>query len=161
MPILEPTDDRYHARLHAAARTTDDVFSQLIPYLGNKRKLLPLIGQAIAQTGETGAMGGLFVDFFAGSGVVARSVKRAGFRVLANDWEPYAHALNRAAIACNALPTFAALGGAAAAFAALNAAPPSGGRRLRHQTPLPALGRAPRSGHGAAVLHTREWPEDR
>ena len=123
-PILEPTDDRYHARLHAAARTTDYVFSQLIPYLGNKRKLLPLIGQAIAQTGETGAMGGLFVDFFAGSGVVARSVKRAGFRVLANDWEPYAHALNRAAIACNALPTFAALGGAAAVFAALNAAPP-------------------------------------
>jgi len=116
-----PPNARYRAREHAAARTTDYVFSQLIPYLGNKRKLLPLIGQAMEQTGEAG---GLFVDFFAGSGVVARFAKRAGFRVVANDWEPYAQPLNHAAIACHAMPAFAALGGAEAAFAALNAAPP-------------------------------------
>ena len=127
-----PTTDRYRARDHAAARTTDYVFSQLIPYLGNKRKLLPLIGQAIAQTGLSG---GLFVDFFAGSGVVARFAKRSEFRVFANDWEPYAHVLSHAAVACNAMPTFLALGGADAAFAALNAAPPLDGYVTRHLCP--------------------------
>lgn len=54
-------------------------------------------------------MGGPFVDFFAGSGVVPRSAKRAGFRVIANDWEPHAHARSRAAAACNRMPAFAAL----------------------------------------------------
>ena len=77
------------------------------------------------------------MDFFAGSGVVARSAKRAGFRVLANDWEPYAHALSRAAVACNRTPDFAALGGADAAFAALNSAPPleTEGYVTRHLCP--------------------------
>lgn len=122
----------YRARDHAAASTTDYVFSQLIPYLGNKRKLLPLIGQAVDQTGVTG---GLAVDFFAGSGVVARFLKRAGFRVIANDWEPYAHVLGHAAVACNSMPPFASLGGADAAFAALNAAPPTDGYVTRHLCP--------------------------
>lgn len=127
-----PPNSYYRARDHAAASTTDYVFSQLIPYLGNKRKLLPLIGQAVAQTGVTG---GLFVDFFAGSGVVARFAKRAGFRVAANDWEPYAHVLNHAAIACNFLPPFAALGGIQAAFVALNAALPIEGYVAAHLCP--------------------------
>ena len=131
-PIEVPLAACYRARDHAAAHTTDYVFSQLIPYLGNKRKLLPLIGRAIAQTG---VIGGLFVDFFAGSGVVARFAKRAGFRVVANDWEPYAHVLNHAAVACNVLPPFAALGGADAAFAALNAAPPVEGYMATHLCP--------------------------
>ena len=122
----------YRARDHAAAHTTDYVFSQLIPYLGNKRKLLPLIGRAVAQTGVTG---GLAVDFFAGSGVVARFLKRAGFRVIANDWEPYAHVLGHAAVACNSMPPFRALGGAGAAFATLNAAPPVEGHVTRHLCP--------------------------
>lgn len=127
-----PPTARYRARDHAAARTTDYIFSQLIPYLGNKRKLLPLIGQAVAQTGVTG---GLFVDFFAGSGVVARFAKRSGFRVVANDWEPYAYVLNHAAVACNVLPPFAALGGAEAGFDALNAAPPIEGYVAAHLCP--------------------------
>jgi adenine-specific DNA-methyltransferase len=132
-PLAEPpTAARYRARDHAAASTTDYVFSQLIPYLGNKRKLLPLIGQAIGQTGVTG---GLFVDFFAGSGVVSRFAKRAGFRVVANDWEPYAHILNQASIGCNMMPPFAALGGVHAAFAALNAAPPVEGYVAAHLCP--------------------------
>lgn len=127
-----PLTARYRAREHAAARTTDYVFSQLIPYLGNKRKLLPLIGQAVTQTGVTG---GLFVDFFAGSGVVARFAKQSGFQVVANDWEPYAHVLNHAAVACNMMPQFAALGGVEAALAALNAAPPREGYVAAHLCP--------------------------
>lgn len=111
----------YRAKEHAAAFTTDYTFNQLIPYLGNKRKLLGLIEQAIE---KTGVHADLFVDFFAGSGVVARFAKQRGFCVLANDWEPYAHILNHAFIACNVLPDFGAVGGVAAAFQALNAAGP-------------------------------------
>ncbi len=75
----------HHPRRHAAVRTSDYVFSQLIPYIGNKRKLLHLIAEAVAQTG---CRGGTFVDLYAGSTVVARWAKKAGFRVVANDWEP-------------------------------------------------------------------------
>ena len=132
MPISPAPTTQYRARLHAATHTADYVFSQLIPYLGNKRKLLSLIGQAVEQTGVTG---GLFVDFFAGSGVVARFLKRSGFQVLANDWEPYASVLGHAAIACNAMPEFAALGGAGAAFDALNTAPPIEGYVTAHLCP--------------------------
>ena len=82
-----PDGLRYTARRHAAVRTSDYVYSQLIPYIGNKRKLLPLIYRGLAHTGSRGS----FVDLFAGSTVVARFAKTLGFRVLANDWEPYAH----------------------------------------------------------------------
>ena len=84
----------------------DYVFHQLIPYIGNKRKLLGLIGQALALTSvEPPAT---FLDLFAGSGVVSRMAKKMGYRVLANDWEPYAQAINGCYIASNAPPTFAA-----------------------------------------------------
>lgn len=131
-PLTDPPNARYRARDHAAAHTTDYLFSQLIPYLGNKRKLLPLIGEAVAQTGVTK---GLFVDFFAGSGVVSRFAKQAGFQVIANDWEPYAKVIAQAYIGCNAMPSFAALGGTDAVFAALNAASPTEGYVAAHLCP--------------------------
>ena len=34
---------KYDRRKHAARDTDNFVFNQLIPYIGNKRKLLPLI----------------------------------------------------------------------------------------------------------------------
>ncbi len=111
---------RYERTRHAAAWTDDFVFAQLIPYIGNKRKLLGLIGRAVA---STGIAGGRFVDFFAGSGVVSRFAKRAGFETIANDWEPYALSLNRCWIEQNAPPTFARLGGYDRAIATLNALP--------------------------------------
>ena len=146
-----PPSARYRARDHAAAHTTEYIFSQLIPYLGNKRKLLPLIGQAMAQTGVTG---GLFVDFFAGSGVVARFAKRAGFQVVANDWEPYAQVLNHTAIGCNAMPPFAALGGVGSGVCCLELRPPY--RGLCGGALVSAFGRAPRPGRGATVFHARQ-----
>ena len=98
----------YRAKDHSAAHTTDYLFSQLLPYLGNKRKLLGLIALAIRQTSVTS---GVFADFFAGSGVVARFAKQSGFCVLANDWEPYARAINSCYISSNTPPQFTALGG--------------------------------------------------
>ncbi len=54
-----------HPRRHAAAHTDEYVFCQIIPYLGNKRKLLPLIAESVALTGLPP---GVFADLFAGSG---------------------------------------------------------------------------------------------
>jgi len=90
---------------------------QLIPYIGNKRKLLPLIYDAIKLTD---IKSGTFLDIFSGSGVVARLAKTAGFRVIANDWEPYSQLINNAYIAINKEPEFSKLGGMSGAFAALN-----------------------------------------
>jgi len=92
---------RYDPRRHSAFRTEDYVFSQLIPYLGNKRKLLPLIDEAVRLTG---IREGVFADLFAGSGVVSRWAKREGFRVVANDWEPYSELINGCHLGLNEVP---------------------------------------------------------
>ena len=118
--VTRPT--RYDRVHHAAVRTSDFVFNQLIPYIGNKRKLLPLIQQALQHT--TPPETSTFVDLFAGSGVVSRLAKTLGYRVIANDWEPYAQPINACYIACNRPPAFTALGGYEQALAHLNALPP-------------------------------------
>lgn len=107
---------------HSAFRTGEYVFHQLIPYIGNKRKLLGLINQAIAKTDV--ASNGTFLDLFAGSGVVSRLAKKLGFRVISNDWEPYAREINQCYIACNTAPAFAHFGGYESAVAKLNAVTP-------------------------------------
>ena len=141
----------YHAPRHAAARTDDYVFAQLIPYLGNKRKLLPLIAEAVARTGVTG---GMFADLFAGSGVVARWAKRQGFRVVANDWEPYAHALSACAIGLNAPP--------AAAVGLRRAERPAAlPRRLPGPPLLPRRRRPPRPAARALLLDPRQRAQTR
>jgi len=96
-------DRIHHPRRHAAVRTDNYVFSQLIPYIGNKRKLLHVIGEAL-----DGAVpkSGTFVDLFAGSTVVGRFAKKRGFRVVANDWEPYSYQIARGTIALNRSPAF-------------------------------------------------------
>lgn len=123
---------RHRARLHAACRTNEYLYHQLIPYLGSKRKLLPLLASAFA---ASGVHRGTFLDLFAGSGVVSRLAKHLGYRVIANDWEPYAHAVNTAAIACNRPPAFARLGGVAAVFRHLNTLPPLEGYIAQHYCP--------------------------
>jgi adenine-specific DNA-methyltransferase len=127
LPILHRT-----ARQHSAIRTEEFLYSQLIPYIGNKRKLLPLIQRAIETTGVTQ---GAFLDAFAGSGVVSRLAKLLGFRVLSNDWEPYACEIGRCFIGCNHPPEFARWGGAEKVFALLNALPPCDGYITRHLCP--------------------------
>lgn len=105
---------------------------QLIPYIGNKRKLLGLICDAIRQTGVTS---GVFLDAFAGSGVVSRLAKTMGFSVIANDWEPYAEVINRAYIGLNRPPEFHALGGFDNALRTLNDLPSERGYIARHYCP--------------------------
>jgi adenine-specific DNA-methyltransferase len=124
--------EEYDHSIHGAHGTDDYVFSQLIPYIGNKRKLLGLIGEAIEQTGTER---GTFVDLFTGSTSVARFAKSIGFRVLANDWEPYAYQIARGTVSINREPHFAALGGAGAAFAKLNDADPLEGYFTKHLCP--------------------------
>ena len=41
----------YHKRRHAARTTDEYLFHQLVPYLGNKRRLLHLILEALESTG--------------------------------------------------------------------------------------------------------------
>ncbi|MGL5140865.1 MAG: DNA adenine methylase, partial [Acinetobacter baumannii] len=104
----------YHKRRHAARTTDEYLFHQLVPYLGNKRRLLHLILEALEITGTLNSKKKnppIFADFFAGSGVVSRLARQNGYRVIANDWEPYSHALNHAILACVDAPAFKELGG--------------------------------------------------
>lgn len=112
----------YKRGQHAACRTPNFVFNQLIPYIGNKRKLLDLIQTALARTGPTKDR--TFVDFFSGSGVVARLAKTLGYRVIANDWEPYTLPISTSYILCNRPPLFRQCGGYEKAVAYLNALQP-------------------------------------
>ena len=107
----------HHLRKTAARDTDEYVFSQLIPYIGNKRKLLDLIHQAIS---ETKIENGTFVDLFSGSTVVSRFAKKLGFRVLSNDWEPYSEQIAKGTIVLNKIPEFEKLGGHENVFKILN-----------------------------------------
>jgi len=129
MSVHRVVYDRKH---HSAVRTSDYLFNQLIPYIGNKRKLLKLIEQAIQRTS---ARTGTFLDFFAGSGVVSRMAKLLGYRVISNDWEPYAQAINCCYIACNRPPEFESLGGYEKAIDFLNRLPVKIGWITEHLCP--------------------------
>ena len=124
---------RYDRRKHAAARTKDYVFNQLVPYIGSKRKLLDLIQRALGRARVSPQP--TFLDLFAGSGVVSRLAKTLGYTVIANDWEPYAHAINTCYVACNSPPPLAALGGYEAAIRELNALAPRVDWITRHLCP--------------------------
>ena len=116
----------YHKRRHSARTTDEYLFSQLVPYLGNKRRLLHLILEALESTGTLVQKDGrapIFADFFAGSGVVSRLARQNGYRVIANDWEPYSHALISAILCCTEAPAFKELGGYQKALDHLNRLP--------------------------------------
>jgi len=127
-----PLSIRHHPRRDSARWTDNYLYNQLIPYIGNKRKLLDLIAEAIEQTG---CHSGAFLDLFAGSGVVSRLAKVLGFRVISNDWEPYTFEINSAYIALNSPPPFKELGGIEKAFAYLNGLQGLDGYIARHYCP--------------------------
>ncbi len=130
----------YKSREHAAVRTQEYLYNQLFPYIGNKRKLLPLVFEAILKCHSqldwesrkhSNSKISLdsrfrrndrtsFVDFFSGSGVVSRLAKKLGFQVIANDWEPYSFFYNNAYIGQNDFPPFKELGGIEKAYNCLN-----------------------------------------
>lgn len=68
---------------------------QIITYLGNKRRLLGFIGNAVAQVRER--LGGRKLrcfDAFSGSGIVSRYLKQHSSLLYTNDLEDYACVLN-------------------------------------------------------------------
>lgn len=75
---------------------------QIIAYIGNKRRLLPLIYQSLKENLPEMSPGLKFLDLFAGSGVVSRLAKVLEFEVFCNDWENYAEIINRGFIQTNA-----------------------------------------------------------
>ena len=119
---------------HSANYTDDYVFNQLIPYIGNKRKLLGLILETISATGETPATTD-FVDLFSGTGVVSRFAKKLGFRVITNDWEPYSETINLCHIKTQRPPTYFNGCSYENVLAYLNQLPPAEGWITQHLCP--------------------------
>ncbi len=69
---------------------------QLITYIGNKRKLLPYIGQGVAQVQARLRKPKLeLVDLFSGTGVVARYLKQFASVITVNDLELYSEVTNK------------------------------------------------------------------
>lgn len=81
--------------------SSDYLTQQIIAYIGNKRKLLPLIYKAIQNTNLDLNSNLKFLDLFAGSGVVSRFAKTLGFEVFTNDWETYSYVINSCYIGTN------------------------------------------------------------
>lgn len=62
----------------------------MIKYIGSKRLLVPRILDAVRAAALPGAV---VADLFSGTARVGHALKRAGYRVVANDHNAYAHAL--------------------------------------------------------------------
>ncbi|MDD3181872.1 MAG: DNA adenine methylase [Alphaproteobacteria bacterium] len=125
---------KWEASTHSANATDEYLFHQLIPYIGNKRKLLRLIHEAINASGirpETHT----FVDLFAGTGVVSRLARQLGYAVVANDWEPYSEIINRCYLGLTKPPTFFNDQTYAEVLAQLNTLPPREDWITRHLCP--------------------------
>lgn len=74
----------------------DYLSKQLITYLGNKRSLLPFIGEGISSVKTKLNKTKLTTfDAFSGSGVVARYLKQHSNKIIANDLEDYSKIINQ------------------------------------------------------------------
>ena len=67
-----------------------------VNYIGSKYSLLPFLDQVYRDIADGSEK--VFCDIFAGTGAVGRHFKRLGLRVIANDIQYYAFALNKAYI---------------------------------------------------------------
>jgi adenine-specific DNA-methyltransferase len=78
----------------------DYLSRQLITYIGNKRSLLPFIGQALEQVKQRLGKEKLrLLDVFSGSGAAARFFKGHAELLLVNDLENYSEIINRCYLA--------------------------------------------------------------
>jgi adenine-specific DNA-methyltransferase len=69
--------------------------SQIITYIGNKRKLVKEIENEIIKIKELFGRNLSSLDGFSGSGVVARMLKYHSDILIVNDMEPYSHIINQ------------------------------------------------------------------
>ncbi len=99
---------------------------QLIAYIGNKRALLPFLHEVFSALPLDPSRSS-FLDPFAGSGSVSRLARSMGFRVKANDWEPYSLVINSCHLRLrpsDLAVLFPAGGGIASVLDVLNTLPP-------------------------------------
>lgn len=74
----------------------DFLTKQLITYIGNKRKLLPYIEEALMEIKSQLNKEKLdLIDLFSGSGIVARLFKKHANLLIVNDLEYYSYIINR------------------------------------------------------------------
>lgn len=109
---------------------------QLIAYIGNKRTLLGFLKDVFRNLGY--GPGTRFLDPFCGSGSVSRLGRLLGYRVAANDWEPYAALVTEAHTAYTSSevqPWFSRQGGWDRVVAQMQAPPPSPGYLSRYYAP--------------------------
>jgi len=69
----------------------------VIKYIGSKRTLLPVVLQAVKAVPEVRSV----LDLFSGTSRVGHCLKGAGYRVVANDHNAYAHTLARCYVAAD------------------------------------------------------------
>lgn len=73
-----------------AAEDRDYLSEQIITYIGNKRRLIPMIEESLRHSlAEIGAKDPSFADVFAGTGVVSRMARRYAKSLHINDFEEY------------------------------------------------------------------------
>ena len=76
-------------------------------YIGSKLSLLPFLDEVFRQVADGSEK--VFCDLFAGTGAVGRHFKGRGLRIIANDLQYYAYALNKAYLEINETPDFVGL----------------------------------------------------
>jgi adenine-specific DNA-methyltransferase len=86
-PTVEAEDPRY-------------LSEQLITYIGNKRALLPFIGETVGKVlASLGREKLSFLDIFSGTGIVSRYMKSYANLIVANDLETYSRVTNQCYLA--------------------------------------------------------------
>ena len=78
-------------------------------YIGSKLSLLPFLENVYHQVADGNEK--VFCDIFAGTGAVGRHFKRLGLKVIANDIQYYAYALNKAYLEISRPPSFSRIRG--------------------------------------------------
>lgn len=64
-------------------------------YIGSKYSLMGFLTTTIADVAGTNTKGKVFADLFAGTGVVGKTFKEQGYRVISNDIQYYSYVLNK------------------------------------------------------------------
>lgn len=78
--------------------------SEIVRYIGSKRRLIPFIENVIQDTiGETKNL--IFADLFAGTACVGEAFKKKGAKVITNDYLCFSYALQVSKVKQNTIPT--------------------------------------------------------
>lgn len=94
--IFYPSEKQADMFAGTSAEAPEYLSEQLITYIGNKRKLLPMIEASLIQAiTELGIEKPAFADVFAGTGVVSRMARSYACRLFINDFEEYSSYSNQ------------------------------------------------------------------